>query len=357
MNNTAQFLPLREIEPAHPFVPLTLESGLAQLEAASAIVTFDSGYSALDAVLQLLPRDSRILVPESWRAGAWTRHSWGRTIVPIGYKAASAQDIGELLAQDFSAILLETPSDPILEITDIEAIARFARESGALLIVDNSAYTGIVQQPLEHGADVVLYTSLQTLAGHLPTKAGAVATKNESIATRLLEIRSSEGTTLSSGEAWLLLQGLRTFHLRADRAQASARRIAQWLTSHPRVARVFHPHATGHPGSLIHLSQSLGPGWIVGFETTTPWLAHAFLHSLRTWERSDARGCGESTATHPYTGSHRELPDAILRRLGIGESYVRLVVGIEDVDELIEDLDRALRSPAKGGQQEPDWVI
>lgn len=348
---------VREASRAIGTLPTTLESSLAQLETATSALTFDSGNSALDAVLQLLPRDSKILVPESWRAGAWTRHPWGRTIVPIPFQASSLDDLGSLLTPDVSAILLETPSDPILEIADIEAIARIAHESDTLLIADNTAFTGIVQKPLELGADVVLYTSLQAFAGHLPSKAGAIATRSESLASRLQEIRQSENSTLSPGEAWLLLQGFRTFPLRADRAQASAQRIAQWLSSHPRIARVYHPHSPDHPGSPTHLRQSHGPGWIIGFETTAPWLAQALLRSLRTWERSDVRGCSESTATHPYTGSHRELPGSTLRRLRIEESYVRLVVGIEDVEELIYDLDEALRSPNGKGIDEPDWVI
>lgn len=343
----------------NPFdgIPVNLESGLAQLENASRVFTFDSGNSAFDAVLQLLPKDSRILVPESWRAGSWTRHPWGRTLVPVGYDATSLRDVRFLLERKATAILIETPSDPLLEIADLEAVVRLAREAGTLVVVDNSSLTGFVQRPLDLGADIVLYASLQALAGHIPAKAGAVATRDDGIASRLGEIRAREGSALSSGDAWLLLQGFRTFRIRAERAQASALRIAQWLSNHPRVGRVLHPHAPNHPGGDIHLRQSQGPGWIVGFETTTPWLAPALLRSLRLWERSDRRGCGESTATHPYTGSHGELPESTLRRLRIGESYVRLTVGVEEVDELIADLDQALRSPLGKGSPEPDWII
>lgn len=337
--------------------PANLETGIATLEGAWRAFAFDSGNSALEAVLQLLPKESRILVPESWRAGSWSRHPWGRTLVPIGFDTTSLNEIRFLLERGASAILLETPSDPLLEISDLEAISKLAREFGALTIVDNSGLTGYFQKPLAHGADVVLYGSLQAIAGHIPAKAGALAVRDEEIAQKLAAIRAREGSALSPGDAWLLLQGLRTLHLRAERAQASAQRIALWLEDHPRVLRVHHPHSPNHRGGRLHLQQSTGAGWTIGFETTVPWLATALVRALRIWVRSETRDCGESTVSHPYTGSHKDLPEATLRRLRIGESFIRLSVGLEDVDDLIRDLDQALRLSTAGKDAAPNWVI
>jgi len=337
--------------------PANFETGIADLEGAWRAFAFDSGNSALEAVLQILPKESRILVPESWHAGSWSRHPWGRTLAPIGFDPTSLSEIRFLFERGASAILLESPSDPLLEISDFEAISKLAHEFRRLVIVDNSSLTGYFQKPLAHGADVVLYTSLQAIAGHIPTKAGAIAVRDEKIALNLGAIRAREGSALSPGDAWLLLQGLRTLHLRAERAQNSAQRIAQWLEDHPRVLRVHYPHSPKHRGGSTHLKQSSGGGWIIGFETSVPWLATALVRSLRIWVRSDARDCGESTVSHPYTGSHKDLPEATLRRLRINESLVRLSVGLEDVDDLIRDLDQALRSPLGESGGAPNWVI
>lgn len=334
-----------------------LESAVSALESARFTLAFDSGGSAVDAALSLLPRGSRVLVPESWRGGAWSRHSWVRTLVPIPVDPTSSRSLESAIAGGASAILVDTPSDPLIGIADLREIAHLAHEHGALLLVDNSGSTGFYQKPLDAGADVVLYSSVQALAGHIPAKAGFVSTNTDELHHTLSTIRELENSTLSSGDGWFILQGLRTLHLRAHRAQDSARRIAQWLGGHPRVAKVHHPQVPGHAGARIHLDQSSGAGWNLGFEVTTPWLASAFLKSLKVWILSDARGTCESTASHPYTGSHRDLPESALRRLGIGETLLRLSVGLEDVDDLINDLDQALRRPLEGGAEEANWVI
>jgi len=335
----------------------SFEASVAGLEAAEFALAFDSGGSAVDAVLSLLPRGSRVLVSESWRGGTWSRHSWVRTLVPVAVDPTSLRSVESALAGGASAILVDTPSDPLLGIADLGALARLAHTAAALLIVDNSGLTGFFQKPLELGADLVLYSSVQALAGHVPAKAGLAAGRSAELRRNLSTIRELEASALSPGDAWFILQGLRTLHLRAQRAQDSARRIAQWLGRHPRVARVLHPQAPGHDDAGIHLDQATGAGWCLAFEVTTPWLAAAFLKSLKVWIGSDARGTCESTASHPFTGSHRDLPESTLRRLGIGESLIRLSVGLEDVEDLVQDLDQALRRPLEAGAGEANYVI
>jgi len=344
-------------EPSTPLVPSTLETTLADLEGGGQAFAFDSGGSALEAALQLVPQGTRVLVSESWRGGAWSRHSWVRSLVPVSFDPTLSTSVRKALNGGASAILVDTPSDPVLGISSIRDLSRQAHAQGALLIVDNAGLTGYFQKPLDHGADVVVYGTAQALAGHIPAKAGVVVTRRPDIGQNLSEIRASENSSLSIGDAWLVLQGLRTLHLRAERSQSSARKIAQWLDRHPRVGKVFFPQDPRHENAAVHLEQSSGPGWNLAFEVTAPWLAQAFLKSLRVWILSDARGTCESTASAPYTGSHRDLPESSLRALGISESLIRLSVGLEDVDDLLKDLDQALRRPLEGSPGETSWVI
>lgn len=338
-----------------PDVPSGAELLLAEYEGALRAFGFDSGASTIDAVLRLVPAGSSLLVPQGWRGGAWSRHAWVRTLAPIPYPRQEAVPfVREHLERGAAAVVVETPSLPGLDVADIAAFSRLASSHGALLIVDNTAMTGILQRPLELGADVVLHTGTGMLSGHSPSKGGFAAVRTPGLAEELARLREQENSQPGAGDAWLVLQGLRTLPQRVLRAQETATRLAVRLAADPRIAAVRHLLNPAHAGHALQAAQGRGPGWNLAIELVAPWAASTLLRSVRVWSRTEGGSGGESTIAHPWTGSHRDLPESVLEGMGTGQGLVLLTVGMERFEDLAGDLERAL-SWAQAGAS--DWVI
>jgi cystathionine beta-lyase len=241
-------------------------------------------------------------------------------------------------------IFIETPSNPLLRISDIRGLAQIAREAGALLVVDNSMLSPIFQQPISLGADIVIHSATKFLCGHSDIIAGAVITNDWNLHKQIAFIQNAEGAGLSPFDSWLLLRGLKTLALRAERQNTSATRIAQFLERQPLVTKVYHPALEGHQGYDLHRSQSTGDGAVVSFTTGDAKLSARIVESTQLFEIAVSFGSVGSTISLPCHMSHVSIPAPLRDRVGPPPDLVRLSVGIEDSDDLIDDLKEALKS-------------
>ncbi|MDP2480566.1 MAG: PLP-dependent transferase [Candidatus Palauibacterales bacterium] len=326
-----------------------VETQLAALEGAGHGLAFASGMAALSAVLRLVAGGGEILAGSDLYGGTlrWLGRVGPRAgvrcrLVDVADPAAVAAAIGP----DTRLLLLETPSNPLLRIADIECLGRMARERGVLLAVDNTLLSPLLQNPLALGADLVVHSATKHLAGHGDATAGFVATHSERLAGRLAFHRNAEGTGLAPFEAWLLLRGAMTLHVRLEREQATARRLAARLRDEPAVRGVLYPGLRGHPGSRIHARQARGPGTVVCFRAGSPRVARRFVEGLELVATAVSFGGVATTASLPRFMSHASAPGELGGRTPIPSDLVRLSVGVEDPSDLERDIVGALRRAA-----------
>ena len=239
-------------------------------------------------------------------------------------------------------LLVESPTNPVMRVADLRALAAIARERGLLFAVDNTFLTAWCQRPIEQGADLVLYSATKFLAGHNDVVAGAVVAATPALAERLAFLQNAAGAILGPQDSWLVLRGLKTLALRLERHQANAGRVADWLSRHPRVRRVHYPGLEGHPGRDILLRDGSGFGGMVAFEVDDAARVPPILAGVRVFIFAESLGGVESLITHPLAQTHADLPREVCERVGINNRLLRLSVGIEDADDLIRDLEALL---------------
>ena len=322
-----------------------LERHLAGLEQANHALTFASGMSAITAVARLVKPGERIVAGEDIYGG--TGRLLSGALATIGVEvvyvdATDADAVRDALDGDARLLLVETPSNPLLRIADVRRLADVAHDAGAWLAVDNSCLSPWLQRPLELGADVAIQSATKHLSGHGDGTGGVVCTNDDDLAARLAWTRNAEGTALAPFESWLLLRGVRTLGIRLDRAQQNARRVADFLASHPAVTQVHFPGLDDHPGRAVHEAQARGPGALISFETGCAETSKALIESLSCFSICVSFGSIASQASLPGAMSHASLPPELRIRCPLPRDLVRLSIGIEDVDDLVADLDRAL---------------
>jgi cystathionine beta-lyase len=333
-----------------------LEAKLADLEGARHALAYTSGMAAVAALLGLLEPGDEVLAGDDLYGG--TTRLLGRIAPERGLtvRFVDATDpwaVEAALARSTRLLLVETPTNPLLEIADLERLAEIARRHGALLAVDNSLATPLLQRPLERGAHLVVHSATKGLGGHADLVAGAVVTGDEALHERLAFRRNAEGTALAPFEAWLLLRGLKTLAPRLAWQCRSAGRIAEFLAIHPAVERVFYPGLPDHHGRTTHERQSSGAGPLVSFTTGDPELSRRLVESLELFTIAVSFGAVGSVASLPCRMSHASVPDELAGRLRPPPDLVRLSVGVEDPDDLLADLERALAPAAAGAAAHP----
>lgn len=322
-----------------------LEETLASLEGAAGAVAFSSGMAAAAACFELLRPGDHILCSDDLYGGTvrLLRDVCGKNGLSVTY--ADTTDMEKLRAAVTSAtraIYVETPSNPMMRITDIRACAALAREIGALFIVDNTFLSPYWQNPIALGADVVLHSGTKFLAGHNDTIAGVLCAADKAVCDRLRLLSKTVGNTLAPFDAWLVMRGLKTLHVRMERQQENARQIAAWLGAQPGVAEVFYPGLPEHPGYETNRRQSRGAGSMISFRTDTPETARRVLEKVRLVTFAESLGGVESLITYPLTQTHADVPAETRQRLGITDTLLRLSVGLEHADDIIADLAQAL---------------
>ncbi len=314
-----------------------LETTLADLESTQSALCFPSGVAAISAVMDLVPVGGVVVAPAHPYSGTRgllnERQSAGRFTVREYLPSPTADISAELHGADL--LWIETPSNPLLEISDIAGLSQQAHAAGALVAIDATFITPYIAQPINFGVDLVVHSVTKFLAGHSDVIMGSVATNNEELATRLHTIRTLGGAIVGPFEAFLALRGIRTLGVRMDRSIATAQTIAERLLTVPAVEKVRYPGLSSHPGHDLAMATT-GAGAVVCFEVPTAAQAEAIAESTRLWTHATSLGGVESLierrARWPF--EHPEVPD----------NLIRLSVGIEDVDDLWNDLYQAIRA-------------
>jgi len=322
-----------------------LEEQLASLEDATYASAFASGMAALTALTRIVRSGEEIIAGDDLYGGTVRLLERIASTQGVTVRYVDTTDLDLVrsnLTSSTRLILIETPSNPLFRITDIRALSLIARDAGALLAVDNSMLSPVFQRPLNLGADIVIHSATKFLCGHSDVTAGAIITNDRSVHESISFQQNAEGAGLSPFESWLLLRGLKTLALRVERQNKSAHRVAEFLESHSSVARVFYPGLVSNEGHKIHRQQSEGDGAVVSFTTDDPDFSVRLVEATRLFKIAVSFGSVGSTISLPCRMSHASIPLALRDRIGPPADLVRLSVGIEDVDDLIDDLSRAL---------------
>ena len=321
-----------------------LEAQLAALENAAHARVFSSGMAALTALTRILKAGEEIIAGDDLYGGTVRLLDRIASHQNISVRYVDTTDMDQLknaLTSRTRLILIETPSNPLFRISDIRTLASVARDAGSFLAVDNSMLSPVFQQPLTLGADIVVHSATKFLCGHSDVTAGALITNNPTLHQQIAFQQNAEGAGLSPFESWLLLRGLKTLAVRVERQNASAQKIARFLKTRAGVTQVFYPGLEDHPGREIHNKQASGNGAVISFTTGDEKLSAQIVETTRLFKIAVSFGSVGSTISLPCRMSHASIPSALRDRLAPPRDLVRLSVGIEDVDDLILDLERA----------------
>jgi len=322
-----------------------LEETIAHADGGCRGLAFASGMAALDCLARLFAPGDRLVVTEDLYGG--TYRLLERLYRPLGIEAvyvdtSDTPAVATALSQGARALLVESPTNPLLKIADLPALGRLAREQGALFIVDNTFMTPLLQRPLSLGADVTVYSATKYLSGHDDVVAGLLVAREPDVAERLAFFQNAAGAVPGPQDSWLALRGLKTLGVRLARQQASALAVARFLAGHPAVTRVHYPSLPGHPGHDRHRRQASGFGAMVSFELADPSIVADILAGVKVFLFAESLGGVESLITLPAVQTHADIEPEIRARLGVTESLLRLSIGLEDPDDLVADLEAVL---------------
>jgi len=324
-----------------------LEANLAALENGNFAVCFSSGVAATSAVVQLLQSGDEILATDDLYGGTYRLFERIFRKFGITTRYVDMTNIDTLRAaigEKTRLLWIETPTNPMLRLVDIEAACTLAKERGILSCVDNTFASPYLQTPLDLGADIVVHSATKYLNGHSDVIHGAVVCRDAKIAEELYFIQKSVGAVPGPQDCFLVLRGIKTLHLRVERACQNAAKVAEFLRAHPAVDKVYYPGFEDHAGHEIAKKQMRGFGGMVSFTLKNDSFeaAKAVLQRTHYFTCAESLGGVESLIGHPATMTHASIPADIRRQIGITDSFMRLSVGIEDVQDLIDDLKNAL---------------
>ncbi|AWO02165.1 cystathionine beta-lyase [Chitinophaga alhagiae] len=324
-----------------------LEDLICSLEEGYAGFAFASGMAAIDSVLKLLKSGDEIMAVEDTYGGIFQifHHMFERFGVKVNFVDTSDIDkVLEKLTEKTRIIWLESPTNPMLKISDIKSISKIARQHNILLVVDNTFCTPLLQKPIPMGADIVIESASKYLAGHTDVIAGLVVVNSKTLADQMKFNQNISGSILSPFEAWLTIRGIETLSLRLEKQCANAMAIATWLAAHPAVDKVFYPGLATHKNHHIARKQQKAYGGMVSFSLKEDQIKNAIriVNSTKLFKLAESFGGVKSMLNHPFTMTHRTIPEEFRRKAGLQESCIRLSVGIEDVEDLINDLKQAL---------------
>ena len=330
-----------------------VEEVIANLEGGNAAFAFSSGMAAITALLMLYRPGDHLIVAEDCYGGTYRLvdkifSQFGLEVTFTAETTPAA--ISPILRPNTRAILLETPSNPLMKITDIRAVVALAKEKSAPLpkpiqvIVDNTFLSPFFQRPLALGADIVIHSGSKYLSGHNDLICGLAVAKDSQTAEQLSFIQNATGAILGPQDCWLLLRGIKTLALRLRQHQANALTIAAWLQSQPHIRKIYYPGLPEHPGKEIHDSQAQGYGGMLSIVVDNPALPAKVLQRVKIFQFAESLGGVESLITFPSVQTHADVPADVRQRLGIDDCLLRLSIGIEAAEDLIFDLDQALNN-------------
>lgn len=322
-----------------------LEVLISDLEGGVAGFAFSSGMAATSSIMMLFSKGDHVILTDDVYGGTFrviskvlNRFGIDATFVDTGDLA----NVEAAITDNTKAIFLETPTNPLLKVTDIEAVAKYAKEKGLLTIVDNTFMTPYFQQPISLGADIVVHSATKYLGGHSDVVAGLAIVNSEELANELHFVQNSVGAVLGPQDSWLLMRGIKTLGLRMEEHNESAQRIAEFLSEHEAVGKVFYPGLSTHSGHELMKKQTTGFGGMISFDVGSAEKADELLAKLQYFTLAESLGAVESLISVPARMTHASIPSDRRAELGITDGLVRISVGIEDVEDLIEDLEQAL---------------
>lgn len=322
-----------------------LEDCICQLEAGRRGLAFASGMAAIAALVYLFKPGDHLLVSDDLYGGTyrlftqlWADYGLSFTFIDL----ADLEVLRKSITPRTRAVFIETPTNPLMKIIDLQEVIKLAKEQGILAIVDNTFFTPYLQRPLEYGADIVVHSATKYIGGHNDVVAGLLVAASEEMGDRLAYIQNAAGAILGPEDSWLLLRGLKTLAVRLEWSQRTALRLADFLNKHQAVSRVYYPGLPDHPGHELCRRQAGGFGAMLSFEVGSPDQIAGILSRLQVISFAESLGGVESLITYPETQTHTDIPVEIRRRLGISASLLRLSVGLEHYADLKRDLNQAL---------------
>ena len=322
-----------------------LEKLIADLEKGEYGLAFASGLAAISTVLSLFKTGDKLIVSDNIYGGTFRILDNVFNNFDITYKIVDTSDLEAVKAaidDDVKAIYVESPANPLLTVTDIEAVSKVAKESGRLLIVDNTFMTPYLQRPLELGADIVIHSGTKYLGGHSDVVSGFVVVSDKKLADRLYYLQNAIGGILGPWDSYLMIRGIKTLGVRMDRHVENAKKIANWLAGSGYVDKVYYPGLETDPGYEVQKKQADGPGAMISFTLKKEYDYKKFFKSTKLVTLAESLGGVESLLCHPATMTHAAIPKEIREEVGITDELIRLSVGIEDVDDIIADLEQAI---------------
>ena len=322
-----------------------LEGNVAAIEGGKAAFAFASGMAAEGAVMTLLQAGDHIVVTDNTYGGTYRLFERVLRKYQLDFSYVDTANLGEIrraIRPSTKMLFLETPTNPVLRITDLAAACEIAHESGVTVVVDNTFASPYVQRPLGFGADLVVHSTTKFLNGHSDSVGGIVVAVRDDHIEWLRFIQNAEGAILGPMDAWLVLRGTKTLPLRMQRHNASAQILAEFLASHPNVKKVHYPGLPDHPQHALARRQMRGFGGLISFELGSLDRARTLLNNVRLMALAESLGGVETLISHPATMTHASVPPERRLQIGLTDDMVRVSVGIEDVDDLKDDLTQAL---------------
>lgn len=320
-----------------------LEKVVASLENGIDALGFSSGMAAIATLMEIFRPGDHLIVDADLYGGSIRLFNNISEKNGIDFTSVDCykEDVEKFITDKTKAVFIETPTNPMMNVTDIAALAKITKKHNILLIVDNTFLSPYLQNPLDLGADVVVHSATKFLGGHNDTIAGFLVTNDETISEKLRFIIKTTGAGLAPFDSWLILRGIKTLAVRMERAQENAMKLAEWLEGQKTVTRVIYPGLPSHPGHEIMKKQSRGFGAMLTFEVESKETALTILENVKVISFAESLGGTETLITYPTTQTHADVPKEIQLKNGITDRVLRMSVGIENIDDLIADLENA----------------
>ena len=317
-----------------------LESLFAKIEGVRHAFAFSSGMAATSAVFSLFKSGDKILLNNNVYGGTYR---YATTLFPNqGIEFDLIDDFAEVRMESVAAVFVETPSNPLLRVTDLERVAKLAHANGALLIVDNTFLTPYFQNPFQFGADISVHSATKYLSGHADLLAGLVSTDRDDLAARIKVIQNTLGGILNPMDSYSLIRGIKTLSVRLDRQEENTCKIIKFLSQHPAVSKLYYPGSHSDEERKVQEKQARGNGAVISLCLDEKYDQNTFVESLHFFDLAVSLGGVESLISHPASMTHESFPKELQEKIGITKNLLRLAIGIENADDLIEDLSQAM---------------
>jgi cysteine-S-conjugate beta-lyase len=323
-----------------------LEKLIAELEGGEAGFAFASGMAAIATVLMLFKSGDKVLISSNVYGGTYRVLDKVFNNFNLSYKivdTSNTEEFEKSITSDVKAVLIETPANPLMTITDIAEVSSIARNKGVLTIVDNTFMTPYLQNPIKLGADIVIHSATKYLGGHSDLIAGLVAVNSKDLAERMHFLQNAAGGILQPFDSWLLIRGIKTLSVRLDRHVENAQYIVEFLKDHSVVEKIYYPGLESHSGYGVHVKQARAAGAMISFVLKKDIDINKFFKNLKIITLAESLGGVESLISHPASMTHASIPYEVRQRVGIVDNLVRLSVGIESKDDLVRDIENSLK--------------